>query len=75
LQARLQRALRRGNRRRVAEIEADLALPPFPKALAYIWQAYFRLRQRTAGGFAGPNPIGWEAVAAFERLSGLHLAP
>ena len=50
-------------------------MPPFPKALAYLWRAYFRLRRRMAGGFAGPNPIGWQDIDAFVRQSGLRLAP
>jgi hypothetical protein len=75
LRGRLKRALRKGNQRRIDKIEADLALPPFPKALAYIWRAYFRLRRRTAGGFAGPNPIGWQDIDAFSRQTGLRLAP
>jgi hypothetical protein len=27
-----------------------------------------------AGGFAGPNPIGWQDIDAFARQSGLRLA-
>ena len=75
LQGRLERALRKGNAERVAEIEAELAVPPFPKETAYIWQAYLRLRRRMAGGFAGPNPVGWQDIDAFGRQSGLRLHP
>jgi hypothetical protein len=50
-------------------------MPPFPKVLAYVWRAYFRMRRRMAGGFAGPNPIGWQDIDAFVRQSGLRLAP
>ncbi len=50
-------------------------MPPFPDALGYIWRTYFRLRRRMASGFAGPNPIGWQDIDAFSRLSGLRLAP
>lgn len=28
-----------------------------------------------AGGFAGPNPIGWQDIDAFTRCSGFRLAP
>ncbi len=28
-----------------------------------------------AGGFAGPNPIGWQDIDAFSRRSGVRLAP
>ncbi len=75
MSAQLERAERKGNDRRVAELERDLALPPFPRALAYVWQAYLRLRRRTAGGFSGPQPIGWQEIDAFVRRSGIRLAP
>lgn len=60
--------------RRIAEIEGDLAMPPFPVALGYLWQAYLRLRRRTAMGYAGPQPIGWQDIDAFIRRAGLKLA-
>ena len=50
-------------------------MPPFPESLAYLWRAYLRLRRRMAGGFAGPNPIGWQDIDAFVRRSGMRLAP
>jgi hypothetical protein len=50
-------------------------MPPFPRPAHYLWRAYFRLRRRMAGGFAGPNPIGWQDIDAFVRQSGLRLAP
>ena len=28
-----------------------------------------------AGGFAGPNPVGWQDIDAFVRCSGFRLAP
>ena len=28
-----------------------------------------------AGGFSGPQPIGWQDIDAFVRLSGVSLAP
>lgn len=76
LQGALERALRKGNQQhRVAELEAELAAPPFPKALNYVWRAYLRMRRRAPSGFAGPNPISWRDIDAFCRRSGLGLAP
>lgn len=49
--------------------------PPFPLALAYVWDAWSRLRRRTAYGFNGPNPISIEAIDAFIRRTGLRLDP
>lgn len=50
-------------------------MPPFPRALSYLWEAYLRLRRRTAAGAGGREPIGWEALDAFNRNSGLRLRP
>lgn len=75
LERQLDRAEIEGKADRVVEIEAELAMPPFPEALAYLWRTYLRLRRRMAGGFAGPNPIGWQDIDAFIRRSGLRLTP
>jgi hypothetical protein len=75
LQRQLERAEIEGKADRVAAIEADLAMPPFPESLAYLWRVYLRLRRRMAGGFAGPDPIGWQDIDSFVRLGGFHLAP
>lgn len=50
-------------------------MPPFPESLAYLWRTYLRLRRRMGGGFAGPNPIGWQDIDAFARRAGARLAP
>lgn len=50
-------------------------MPDFPEELRYLWRAYLRMRNRTAPGFAGVNPIGWGEIDAFVRNSRLSLAP
>jgi hypothetical protein len=75
LQARLERAEKKANKKRIAELSAELAMPPFPKALAYLWRAYLRLRRRQGAGFSGPQPVGWQDIDAFLRRSGLRMAP
>ena len=75
LVGRLERAERKADRKAAAEISTELALPPFPDALAYVWRTYLRLRRRTRTAFAGPAPIGWMEIDAFTRLSGVRLAP
>lgn len=75
LRRQLERAEIEGKAQRIAELEAALAMPPFPDPLSYLWRAYLRLRRRMAGGFAGPNPVGWQDLDAFIRRSGLRLAP
>lgn len=59
--------------RAIAEVEAELRMPPFPKPLGYLWRAYLRLRRRTPAGFNGPQPVGWPAIEAFAAL--FDLAP
>lgn len=58
-----------------AECEAELALPPFPMALLYVWQAFRRLdRRRGSNGFSH-NPISWPDIDAFVRNSKVRLQP
>jgi hypothetical protein len=74
MEAQLERAERKKATKRIAELESDLAMPPFPTALVYLWEAYIRLRRRKAPGFNGAEPIGWQDIDAFLRRSGIRLA-
>lgn len=60
---------------RRAELEAELALPPFPEALRYLWAAFARIRRRNAGNGFGATPITWADLDAYSRLSGMRLLP
>ena len=64
----------RTNERRAA-IEAELTMPKFPAALAYLWVAFDRLSSRRGSTGFGPAPISWPEIDAFARLSGIRLAP
>lgn len=55
--------------KRIAEIQRELALPPFPEEYAYLWKAYNRIRNRKGGGMAGVMPIEWPDIDAFVRNS------
>lgn len=59
----------------MAEIEAQLAVPPFPVELGYLWRCFIRLARRTPAGFAGPTPITFLDLDAFIRRTGIRLAP
>jgi len=59
----------------VSELEAELAMPPFPAEIGYVWQAWSRIRQRKGAGYSGPVPIEWTDIDAFLRRSGVVLAP
>lgn len=61
--------------KKIAEYEAALALPDFPRALGYLWSRFTRLRnRRTSSGF-GSNPITWQDIVFFQQLSGVHFQP
>lgn len=75
LHRQLERAEIEDKARRIAEIEAELSMPPFPEPLDYLWRAYLRLRRRIASGFSGPNPVGWQDIDAFIRRAGARFAP
>jgi hypothetical protein len=63
------------NPERLAEYERELVCPPFPPALDYIWQAYWRLARRRGSNGFGPNPISWVEIDAFLRHTRIDLAP
>lgn len=61
--------------RRLAEFEAEIACPPLPEALTYLWVAFRRLNARRGSNGFAINPISWPDIDAFVRHSGLKLAP
>jgi hypothetical protein len=58
-----------------AEYEAELACPPFPEALAYLWNVFLRLSARRGSGGFGVAPITWPDIDAFVRHSKIEIAP
>lgn len=60
---------------KVAKYEAELAMPPFPMALAYLWNSYWRIRRRKGAGMSGHSPVEWPDIDAFVRLGGERLTP
>lgn len=57
------------------DVEDELATPPFPTAVNYLWKIYLRIRNRKSSGFAGPNKIEWPDIQAFVSLTRTRLAP
>ncbi|TIM07717.1 MAG: hypothetical protein E5Y62_18805 [Mesorhizobium sp.] len=60
---------------KIAEYEAELAVPPFPVPLAYLWRAFWRLRRRKGAGISGREPIEWSDLTAFLALTKSTLTP
>lgn len=72
MQGQLDRA--RTDKRRL-EMEEQLALPPFPEAVRYLWKAFWDLRSRRGGNGFGPSPLSWSDIDAYNRLTGAQFAP
>lgn len=60
---------------RRTELEAELAVPPFPDGLDYLWNAFLRLARRRGGNGFSMSPITWSDIDAFVRLSGVRFSP
>ncbi|WP_210300913.1 phage tail assembly chaperone [Rhizobium rhizoryzae] len=53
-----------------------MSLPPFPEAVRYLWDAYWRMRRRKSVDMMGnAQPLEWPELQAFSTLSGLKLRP
>ena len=50
-------------------------MPPFPEAVRYLWNIYWRIRNRRCGNGWSASPIELGDIAAFIQLSGMRLAP
>jgi hypothetical protein len=51
---------------RRAELQALLALPPFPIELEYLWTSYLKLRRRQGYDAMGnPRPLTWRELEAW----------
>ncbi|MDP1867003.1 MAG: hypothetical protein Q8L13_11770 [Bradyrhizobium sp.] len=72
----LEGLIRRTNKpERLAKYQADLACPPLPRSVAYIWRIFNRLRRRKGSNGFAMSPIEWPDIDAFVRHSGMPLTP
>lgn len=60
---------------RRAEIEAQLAVPALPPAIAYLWRVFMRLHRRRQSNGIGPARLGWGELASFQQMTGTRLSP
>lgn len=42
-------------------------------ALSHVWSAFISLNRSRSMGFSGPNPIGYEQILAWKKLTGTPL--
>ena len=61
--------------KRRAALEAQLARPPLPRSVAYLWRIFNRLRRRKGSNGFAMSPIGWPDIDAFVRHSKMPLTP
>lgn len=54
--------------------QSELNPEPFPDLAAHVWGWFQELSTGRTGGF-GPNPLTWECIDAWARLTGTRLAP
>jgi hypothetical protein len=59
------------NEKRKAALEAELACPPMPSGLSYLWAIFVRLSGRR--GSSGSGPITYLEIDAFQRITGTRL--
>lgn len=56
--------------------QEDLAGPPFPEALAYLWAWWLELTSdRTWSDMGRASPVTWEKVAAWKGMTGAEVRP
>lgn len=49
---------------------AKLVAPEFPEELSYLWEWTLELHGRSGANMAGLNPLSYEAIDAWGRLTG-----
>jgi hypothetical protein len=54
------------------EIDAELAGPPFPRPLRYLWAIFAEIAEGLDASF-GPPVISWQTLDAWSRLTGVRL--
>jgi hypothetical protein len=52
-----------------------LAGPPFPESVAYLWDWFMELDRSRTYGMGGPDPLTYQAIDAWARLTDRHPAP
>lgn len=50
-------------------------LPPFPDLVTHIWAAFIELHNGRTYGMSGPNPISYDTIYFWRRMTGIELTP
>lgn len=57
------------------KLEQELALPPLPWCLIYLWNRFTRLSNRRGSNGFGPSLLTYIEIEAFQRLTGFRFTP
>lgn len=68
-------ALQAAARRGVASARTLLADPPFPESLDYLWGWWLELERSRTYGMHGPDPLTYQQIDAWARLTEQRPAP
>lgn len=49
--------------------------PPFPDLATHIWAAFLELHNGRTYGMSGPNPISYDTIYFWCRMTGIELTP
>lgn len=49
--------------------------PEFPSGLEYIWSSFFEASKGRSSGFSGPNPLSYQELESWMRLTQTPLTP
>lgn len=64
----------RTDRRRRA-LEAELAGPPFPRPLRYLWALFVEIADGLDSGVWAPPVVTWQSLQAWSQLTSVTLEP
>lgn len=54
---------------------AELAGPPFPTSLRYLWTLFAEIVDGLDGSGWGPAVVTWQALEAWSRVTGVTIEP
>jgi hypothetical protein len=69
------RALQATARRGVSSAAKLLTGPPFPESIDYLWDWFRELDRARTHSMNGPDPLTYQAIDAWARLTGREPAP
>lgn len=57
------------------QLASELAGPPFPRPLSYLWALFVEIADGLENGGWGPPVVTWQSLQAWSQLTGVTLDP